>query len=76
MKLARLVVVAVAALLCGGGFVASQLASLNGDSQNFATRMDEPPIRMLALLLLVAAVSLAFVKDSSGDSGGSEETEG
>ena len=75
MKLARLVVVAVAALLCGGGFVASQLASINGDAQNYATRMDQAPIRMLALLLLVAAIALAFVKDSSGDSG-SEESEG
>jgi len=76
MKLARLVVVAVAALLCGGGFVASQLASLNQDAQNYATRMDQPPIRMLALLLLVAAVGLAFVKDTSAETDASEETEG
>ena len=63
MKLARMVLVLVASLLLGGGFVASQMASLNGDSLAYVQRMDSAPIRYLALLLLVSAVGLSFVPE-------------
>ena len=64
MKLARMLLVLVASLLLGGGFVASQLASLRGDSFAYAQRMDAAPIRYLALFLLVAAIGLSFVRDN------------
>jgi hypothetical protein len=58
-----MVLVLVASLLLGGGFVASQMASLNGDSFAHAQRMDSAPIRSLALLLLLGAIALSFVRD-------------
>ena len=63
MKLARMLLVLVASLLLGGGFLASQLASLRGDSFAYAQRMDAAPIRYLALLLLLGAIGLSFIRD-------------
>ncbi len=68
MKLARMLLVLVASLLLGGGFVASQLASLRGDSYSYAQRMDAAPIRYLALALLIAAVALSFVPEKEDPS--------
>jgi hypothetical protein len=63
MKLARLTVSLAAILLLGGGYVASQVAVLNGQSAEYALKVDQAPIRFLALVILLAAIALAFVKD-------------
>ncbi len=64
MKLLRNLVCLVAVLLMGGGFVASEFAALGGTAQDYAAKVDQPPIRLLALVVLVGAVALAFVRDT------------
>jgi len=56
--------VAIGALfMMGGGYVASIVASMSGRATDHAIRMDQPQIRLLALVLLAAAIGLAFVPD-------------
>jgi hypothetical protein len=61
MKTVRVVLSAISVLLLLAGYLASQWASLSGSAASYAEKVDQPPIRMLALLLLVAAIVLAFV---------------
>jgi hypothetical protein len=63
MKLARTVLSAIALLLLGAGYVASQASVLTGSQLSYHAKVDQPPIRMLAMLLLVAAVVLAFIPE-------------
>lgn len=63
MNLVRFGLTLFAALLLGGGYAASQYAYFNGRAAEFAAQMDQPAIRWLATLLLIAAIALVFVKD-------------
>jgi hypothetical protein len=63
MNLARLLVVIGSILLLAGGYLASQLAAINGQAADYAAKIDQPSIRTLAALLLVAAIALSFVPD-------------
>jgi hypothetical protein len=63
MNLARLLVVIGSILLLAGGYLASQLAAMNGQAADYATKIDQPSIRAFAALLLVAAVALSLVRD-------------
>ena len=56
----------VVALLVAGA-VGSALASLGGSALDWATRVDAAPIRALALLVLAAAVALAFVREKGSE---------
>jgi len=69
MKLARLITGLAAIALLLGGFVASQLAALGGQAAEYAVKVDQAPIRMLALLILFGSIVLAFFPDRSSDSG-------
>lgn len=66
MKSLRTVLSVVSIVLLGLGYIASQIAAWNGSATEYARRVDEAPIRTLALLLLLAAVILAFVPDREG----------
>lgn len=68
MKLARTVFSVMAVLLLGLGYAASQFAAFTGTQTEYAVKADQPQIRYLALLLLLAAIGLAFVPDREGDS--------
>ena len=68
MSLIRIVVFFAATLLLGGGYIASQaafLASTHTITANataeYATRVDAPTVRVLALLILAACVVLSLV---------------
>lgn len=54
----------VAALFLGGGYLASQLAYMNGRSTEYAVQMDQPSIRIVATLLLVTAIGLGLARKS------------
>ena len=69
MKLARLLTGMAAIALLLGGFVASQFAALGGQAADYAHKIDQAPIRMLALLILVGSIILAFFPDRSAESG-------
>jgi len=63
MKAMRSAVALVAIGLLGGGYLASQAAVMSGRASEFALRMDQPQIRILAALMAFGAVILAFVED-------------
>ena len=52
----------VIALLCSG-YAASQWAYFHGDAAGYAQRVDVPAVRTLALVILVGAILLAFIRD-------------
>lgn len=51
----------VALLVLGWG--GASRAAVRGDAADWATRADAAPIRLLALVVLIGAVALAFVPD-------------
>ncbi len=63
MKVLRLAlsVVVITGLLVG--YLSSQAAFFEKRTAEYAAKVDQPPIAMLALLVLVAAIVLSFVKD-------------
>jgi hypothetical protein len=72
MKLLRLVLSVVSALILGGGFLLSLSFALDGRASEYAARVDQPAIVQLSLLILVAAIVLAFIPDRD-DPGESSE---
>ncbi len=62
MKQVRLALSAKTVLLLLGGYAASVVAYPAG-AANHAARMDSAPIRMLATVLFLMALVLAFVRD-------------
>lgn len=56
--LATAVVLALAA-----GYVASQWAFFAGESARYATQVDSPPIRILALIVLILAIALGILPE-------------
>jgi hypothetical protein len=67
MKLARLIVATCAFLLLAGGYFASQSAFFSGTTKQYIEKLDKGPVAVLALVLLSAAVILAFIPDSEAD---------
>lgn len=63
MKSARQIVGILLIVLLTLGYAASQWMTLQGRAAEWAAKVDVPPIRMLALVLLVGALALAFVPD-------------
>lgn len=59
MKRARDLVIGIAIVMLGGGYLLSQYAAVNGTASAVAAQLDQPPVRMLAALLVVATVVLA-----------------
>lgn len=63
MNLARLCVAAAGILLAGGGYFASQAAFFGGTTAQYTQSLDASPLPILSLVLLLAAIALAFVPD-------------
>lgn len=63
MKRARDLVMIVAIVLLGGGYLLSQIAAYNGTASAVAARLDGQPMRILAAVLLVVTLVLAFMRD-------------
>jgi succinate dehydrogenase hydrophobic anchor subunit len=64
MKTLRLGLFAVSAILLVGGYLASTAFVLRGQAADWARRIDQPPVKWLALVLCVAAVVFGFLKDA------------
>jgi len=58
----------VAIVFLGGGYVLSQWAAYNGTVSAIAAKFDQAPVRMVAALLLVAALVLAVLPESKESS--------
>ena len=58
-----MLVALVAFVLVGGGYLASQLAAVRGNHAAFAYQMDQTPVRLLACIVLVGALVLAFLRN-------------
>jgi hypothetical protein len=65
-KLRVLISVAVLVLL-PLGYAASQYMALGGSAEEYARRIDCPPVQWLALALLVVCVVLAFIRDEEAN---------
>lgn len=63
MKTVRIAFGAVCLVLLGAGYAMSQLAAFQGWAAQWAATVDVPAVRNLALILLLAAVALAFAPD-------------
>lgn len=68
MNLARLLLAILALILIGGGYAASQLAFFGGRSAEYARSIDQAPIAMLALVLLVGSIAIYSLSRSEVDS--------
>ena len=66
MKLARMVITMMAVALLFGGFLASLSAAIQGTAAEYAQKIDVPPVRMLATIIFVGALILAFIPDKEG----------
>lgn len=63
MRLARTVLSWMAVALLGVGYFASQVAYFAGSPTEYAQRMDQAGIRLIALILFAGAIVLAFFPD-------------
>ena len=63
MKILRLALSGTSVVLLVAGYVASQVAAMNGTAPDYAQKVDQAPIRSLALIFLVAACVLALIPD-------------
>jgi len=63
MKTVRLALSVLSVLLLLAGYLASQAAALDGTAADYAQKVDAAPIRILALVFLVAAIVLSFVRE-------------
>ena len=66
MALIRTVCFFAAALLLGGGYLASQSAFLAYTTAEFSEKTDVPQIRALSLAILVSCVVFAFIRERQG----------
>lgn len=57
----------VALVLLGGGYLGAMVMALTGRAAEWAEKMDQPPIRLLALLIFLAAVVFAFLPEKEAD---------
>jgi hypothetical protein len=67
MKTIRLVISVIAAAFLVLGYAASQNAALTGAAQEYAAKIDCPPVQWFALALLVLCVVFAFIGDKEAD---------
>lgn len=63
MKTLRFALSVFSIVALGVGYLASLVFSLTGRASEWATRIDNPTVSAFALLVLVAAVVLAFIPE-------------
>ena len=70
MKTLRAAVAVTGAILLTLGYIASQIAAIQGQgaAADYAAKVDQPSIRALALVLLVAALILSCLPDREAKS--------
>ncbi|MBL8086719.1 MAG: hypothetical protein JNM85_01455 [Chthonomonas sp.] len=62
MKIFRLVLGTLAAVLLVGGYAGSQVAVWTGTQAEWTRRMDSAPMPLLSALLVLGAMVAAFIK--------------
>jgi len=67
MKLVRDLLGLMAVILLGAGYLGSQLLYYQGDPARWAHSMDAASIRILAAILLLAAIALSFVPEREAE---------
>jgi succinate dehydrogenase hydrophobic anchor subunit len=55
----------VVLVLLAAGYFGSQAATLAGEASVWAQRVDQAPVRMLALVVLIASIALSFGRERS-----------
>jgi hypothetical protein len=63
MKIFRLIIALIGTLLLVGGYFASQSAFFGATTAQYVQKLDDSPVPLLALGLLVSAVVLGFIPD-------------
>ena len=63
MKTLRLALALVSVILLGLGSVASLASYIGGWAPDYYARIDQPSVALLALVLVAAAIVLAFIPD-------------
>ncbi len=63
MKLARRAALVVTLLLCAGGYLFSQYSFFSGTTDRYIKALDESPVPLLSLCLLILLAFLAFVPE-------------
>lgn len=64
----RTALAALVVVLLVAGWGGAAFAAMGGTAADWATRVDAAPVRLLALVVLVAAVAFAFVPDRTEES--------
>ena len=62
MNLVRMAAFGAAAVLLGGGYLASQFAAFNGTAAQYAQSVDQPMIKYVSLVILLLCVALAAMR--------------
>lgn len=73
MNLLRTATAAALMVLVGGGYLGSYVAALNGTALEWHARVDTPPVRLLATVLLGVAVVLALIPKNAEDDATEDE---
>jgi hypothetical protein len=66
---ARLALTMLAALLLAAGYARSQLAWFSGAAAGYARWIDQPPVQIAALALVVLATILALIPEPEEQTG-------
>ena len=67
MTKVRTVLSILVIVLLGVGYAGSQFSVFRGNASDYAAKIDSPPVKLLALLILLASVVLAFVRIGEAD---------
>jgi hypothetical protein len=68
MKTIRFAFAMLTVLFLGAGYVANQWQVTAGKAAEFTRQIDSPSIRLLATVVLVGSIALAFVPEKEEDS--------
>jgi hypothetical protein len=71
MNAIRFALTTLSLILLTAGYAASQWAFFWGDPASHSARMDQGPVRVLALVVLGAAIVFSFLPDRDSDRGAS-----
>ena len=63
MRLLRFSITVLSLLALAAGYAASQVAFFAGQAPNYAAAVDQPTVKVVALILLAFAIAASFVPD-------------
>lgn len=69
MQLWRITLGLIVTVLLAAGYLASQVAAMNGTAAEYAQKVDQKPIIWLALAALLVLIAAGFLPDKNSHSG-------